>query len=540
MSNYNSIKSLFNDIAVKIQDKLGNHTDKIKADDFPSAIESIAGGSWLPSAETVLATFARRQSGGDGPATIEKIYGKTVVWNQGIGSANLYSTGENNGVTFTKADDHYTLSGTATADVNIPRVQHFQQITGHKYFCISSVPAVSFVANNAGGFGGTITSAGIIVDCTQSSDNQGFSARAPQNSSFNGEALYLRIIDLTKMYGEGHEPSTVAEFLAMHPEALTAPYDAGSLLPVKAEKIMTRGVNQWDEEWENGTFNTTTGANINTSWTNLQIRTKNLISVIGGQTYYFKTAASGGTLWVMLYDSSMTIIDASALGQSSSGNCFSINNNTETLPANAAYLKFYIVSSYPSTYQHDICINISDSSINGQYFPHHNSDVGLPILKHFPKGLRGVGDSYDEIGQKKKVQRRGVVDLGTLNWGGSPSNRFVATLADIKQVVASAKANILCAKLETATANAIYLHQGENIIASTGNALWVYTPSYTDAATFKAAMSGVELDYPLAEPIETDINEDMTYLPQLGGTEEVSPISAEFKAEIRYARKINE
>lgn len=520
---HNSLALLFTDIADKIR-QVGGGTADIVADDFPSAIESIAGGEWLPSAETVLATFARRQSGGDGPATIEKIYGKTVVWNQLVKIASSGAT--NNGITFTHVSGNIIkVQGTATANVFLRISDNLTQgVAGHKYL----VYAPSRAANN---FYIQFASASIYA-------NAGTDIYTGANTST--DAIYIRcnsgvtidwqgavaIFDLTLMYGEGKEPSTVEEFLSMHPEALTAPYDAGSLLPVKAESIITQGVNQWDEEWEVGILDLTNGNIISGA----QLCSKNYIPIEPGATYYAYFGV-GGVGRLCFYDENKNylsyLIDVGG------------NRVLPSFPSNARYFRFSTNAGYivGTTYNHDICINISDSSINGQYFPHHNSDVGLPILKHFPTGLRGVGDSYDEIGPKKKVQRRGVVDLGTLNWVDDATNRFMVTNFPAKYL-----GQLLCPKLSS--------HSGtpgtmpDKSIAVTNSQsdpiLRAKDSDYTTAADFKAAMSGVELDYELAEPIETDINEDMTYLPQLGGTEEVSPISAEFKAEIRYARKISE
>ena len=54
--------------------------------------------------------------------------------------------------------------------------------------------------------------------------------------------------------------------------------------------------------------------------------------------------------------------------------------------------------------------------------------------------------------------------------------------------------------------------------------LWIWDDSYTDAATFKAAMSGVMLYYELAEPIEVDFEEqNMAYQVNDYGTEQLLP-----------------
>jgi len=54
--------------------------------------------------------------------------------------------------------------------------------------------------------------------------------------------------------------------------------------------------------------------------------------------------------------------------------------------------------------------------------------------------------------------------------------------------------------------------------------LYIHDTSYTDAATFKAAMQGVMLYYELAEPIEVDFEEqNMAYQVNDYGTEQLLP-----------------
>jgi hypothetical protein len=40
-------------------------------------------------------------------------------------------------------------------------------------------------------------------------------------------------------------------------------------------------------------------------------------------------------------------------------------------------MTFYCGQAYGTTYKNDICINISDTSINGQYFPHEKHTYPL-------------------------------------------------------------------------------------------------------------------------------------------------------------------
>ena len=165
---------------------------------------------------------------------------------------------------------------------------------------------------------------------------------------------YVNIFDLTQMFGAGNEPSTVAEFEALFP-ATYYPYDAGSLLNVNMKGVRTVGFNQWDEEWEVGLIDNTTGE---PTYGTTTIRSKNFIPVFPGVEYYFKVTTSG---IAYCYDSNYSYI----------GNIgFSTAYPIQTMLNNCRYMKFRMSSDYGTTYNNDICINISDSTRNGEYEPY--------------------------------------------------------------------------------------------------------------------------------------------------------------------------
>ena len=74
------------------------------------------------------------------------------------------------------------------------------------------------------------------------------------------------------------------------------------------------------------------------------------------------------------------------------------------------------------------------------------------------------------------------------------------------------------------------------------NYVYIRDVDYTDAATFKTAMSGVMLYYELATPIEIPLNHPMTYKVDKYSTEELlmptsqtgAPTSTALNADIDY------
>ena len=117
----------------------------------------------------------------------------------------------------------------------------------------------------------------------------------------------------------------------------------------------------------------------------------------------------------------------------------------------------------------------------------------------FPDGMKSAGSVADEWGGTTATKRIGVVDLGTLTWS-IRSNIFIATINDMKMVSNNTRGNILCTKYATESWNNF---SDKSIIGSYAYAHGphIKDSSYTDAATFKAAMSGVLLYYELATPV---------------------------------------
>lgn len=128
------------------------------------------------------------------------------------------------------------------------------------------------------------------------------------------------------------------------------------------------GTNVWDEQWENGTFNTTTGENINNPTVNLQIRSKNLCPIFPNVQYYFYVPISGA--WFIFYDADKNVVanpEVTSSGNiSTSGNSKSISRNNwfSVNSSNVRYMKFYMLANYGTTYNNDISINFPVTDTN--------------------------------------------------------------------------------------------------------------------------------------------------------------------------------
>jgi hypothetical protein len=228
------------------------------------------------------------------------------------------------------------------------------------------------------------------------------------------------------------------------------------------------------------------------------------------------------------------------------------------LSNDAHFLEIGLQDVYGTTYNHDICINLSDPSINGKYFPYIKRVEDLSIIrKYFPEGMKSAGTAHDEIrynkasGKWEKVVRIGEVDMGSLAWEYLTANQhfFISESEVIRIGMAynpsvSMPSNVISRMHNAAPTynlDALDKVMSGPFKTSYSGRFRIKDTSYTDAASFKAAMAGVILYYELAEPIVTELDEadqfkDLDYQVWNAGTEKAiaEGKSAPLAADITY------
>ena len=260
--------------------------------------------------------------------------------------------------------------------------------------------------------------------------------------------------------------------------------------------------NVWDEEWE--------------VYSN-HIRSKNYNPCIGGASYYLK----GPTVSPQLFANGFKWYDAdkNLIGSAK----YYANNIIAVAPDNAKYFKFDLGANYGTTYNHDICINISDPAKNGTYKPYFTLR-GIPKLDSNNK-LYYDGDTYEADGTV--TRKYGIVDLGTLTWRmSSTGHRFYASDNNTNYKNRTLPALLITKYALDGWGNSVIGYYGDDKTIRLYNdasikEIYIHDDAYSTAEEFKAAMSGVYLVYELAEPT-TETVEPFT-APQLVdeyGTEE--------------------
>ena len=184
-----------------------------------------------------------------------------------------------------------------------------------------------------------------------------------------------------------------------------------------------------------------------------------------------------------------------------------------------ALLKYGGNTSQPLQFS-NVCLNISwDGSRNGEYEPYvkHSYPLDSDLVLHgIPKldannNLYYDGDVYEADGTV--TRRYGVVDMGTLDWKYASAqqvfyvNGFSASSFGITNNYNYKCKNYVSVKTSTA------LNETDKSIYIFNTSFNIHDSAYTDAPTFKSALSGNYLVYELATP--TTESADPYQTPQI-------------------------
>lgn len=336
------------------------------ADDYYPQL-SVGTADNLAGVDVVAGEFTFRQSGGgaiaDGVARLQTIKGNSVVWNQKV--EKVYVSGDRvinlpAGETMVKGNKYIALRTKANGGMYVFPVNDMYDyyLRENEYYKI---------------FTNTYTPTNLHIYCT-------------------AESGYIALIDLTKMFGAGNEPNTIAEFYARIPSGVDIyGYNSGYIVNLYAEGIKSKGVNAWDEQWENGGINNT-GALIDAA---ANFRSADYIDVLPHTTYYFKKP-QGVVTYLLFYDNNYNFVQwLDPFATVGEGGTF--------VTPNAAFMKFTCLAN---SYNYDICINISNADTNGKYYPYNEAFQDLSLIrKYFPAGMRSAGNTRDEIRYNAAAKR---------------------------------------------------------------------------------------------------------------------------------------
>ena len=396
------------------------------------AYESMTVGNAEQLVSTVFVNdeepYNFRTSGGSadiGDREYDTVVGGTVAWNQLIKNPELNNTnniyGSNGTVTASNGMATITANGVASAYFSF---SIDKTIINHVYVVSTDVKLdgnnqsnaptnANIVTNWSSGGSKAIPSATKGTKKTYSTllkptvgdvDKLHFYPFDTATPTPNGDMAYFSsplLIDLTQMFGStiadyiySLEQATagagVAWFRKLFPKPYYA-YNTGELMSVNTSAHNTVGFNQWDEEVESGYIKPSTGEAIADA---SKIRMKNYMPVLPNTTYYKKTPVG---FWCVYFDA-----DKNYIGYGDAG-----ANTTFTTPPNCYYIRSGFETAYGTTYNHDICINLSwDGERDGEYeeYVKHSYPLDSSLtLRGIPKldasnNLYYDGDTYESDG----------------------------------------------------------------------------------------------------------------------------------------------
>lgn len=169
--------------------------------------------------------------------------------------------------------------------------------------------------------------------------------------------------------------------------------------------------------------------------------------------------------------------------------------------------KIFPADYYPYCAGEIVSAGVTEVAVGDTAYPIPESIRNLPGYGW----SAGTAKNWVDYENKKYYQCVQSVDLGTLTWTKGESVSFKTHhLAGQKLIKNYGIApNFMCPRYSTKTQNESWGKKDVTGIAATSNVggyIYVNDTSYTDATTFKQAMSGVILYYELATPIVTDIS----------------------------------
>ena len=257
-------------------------------------------------------------------------------------------------------------------------------------------------------------------------------------------------------------------------------------------------MNIWDEQYEVGFIDTSTGAN---TAANDAIRSKDFISVNAGETLYCyapncETSAKRIRIYFYGYDESF--INSASMDNLHTGNGY--GSGQFDIPIGCAYIRFTTANqSTPVTYNHDIQICLNSYADKTTYHPYMTDTLTLPT----PITLRSAGTVAEEFDlETGKVTRPvGVAsNLGSYTWMRRSDGLLYTSTAVLTDAYNSTL-NVQCANYLPPDADHYGTSTQEGHISiSSGGYIYVMDNTFATADAFKTAMANVALYYELATP----------------------------------------
>ena len=445
--------------------------------------------------------------------SVDKVGGKSIVWNQLLDYTKAPKATTDNGITYTNnMDGTFTATGTAGDSrysyIGIP----VNVVAKHTYLSMSTQPGSagkSYLTGEKIGTNAYDRGNGAISSAKKTGVAYLVVQYYEAGQTAAGEIAKPQLYDLTQMFGAGNEP-TIDQFKKMFAQKIY-PYNSGEIISSTTAAVELEGKNLWDDS-DPAFTQVLTKAKFTfdgTTWkSNLIDYIATPITIAGGSTFSYdiKSPAGANVRFKFTMSSGSHIIAKDYLSDGS-------------WKHHSLYLPYDVHTVYIDYSSRGECeiknIQLERGTTETAYSPHTKQS----ITTGFPE-LHSAGTAHDEIDLDGGAIRRniGAVDLGTLTWNdnGTFDDGNVQFIARIPGRAYTS--NGLCDRFEKSEDNAL----GTYTLRTTGDQITFTAPKGTEINAFIASVSGAtlyyELEAPTTEPVT--VPEALTeWLPvEPGGT----------------------
>lgn len=458
-------------------------------------------------------------------ASVKKIGGRTIVWNQlATNIASNWNFESSNSATVIEEEDYMSSTiKTCSSHILWERYNNnrFAPILGQKYYVTINVflPKKANVHYRTYGYETSRKSIEANIWYTYSdiiSPQKGDDSGRPFSiifSSYNDNTFEsgdkfmfknIMVFDLTKMFGAGNEPSTPEEFEALFSEDYY-PYNEGTLMSMPVNEVDIENANLIKPS-----TNFIDKSGYASKGVEYTYDADKVITINGT----FKEDIVGGLFGIINYknlprygDYTISVFDENNMLASDVKFNTGENRQTFNYNANNGEMIITLVPTNGKTYiNKKYYLQLIRGEQKKTYSPYHKNTYPIPqaILD-----LDGYGDgvsddvyNYVDWENKQYHKRVGKVDLGTLPWEKYREN---VNLLFITNKLNNSISKSICSKYVKKT-NASVGKEDKFYYFNPSNMV-VVDSSYSDANDLKVGIQGVMLYYNLAEEEIIDISD---------------------------------
>jgi hypothetical protein len=487
---------------------------------------------------------------------VNKICGRTIVYNQLFTTENY----DSDSLKITYADNVITINGSTSNNwINFSPLDENSNIIAKFYIKMTIIKNDDKLSFNYGWLNRSCYTDSISTGSSSAIYNQTTSQLEKEPSTgiswdgslgsvtFNDVKIQIIVVNLTKMFGEGNEPSTPEEFEAMFPNDYY-PYNEGTLMSMSVNEVVEKGRNLFDCYGFSAKGMTSLNdervlANSYGTTISTTEPTNKIVVVQTQAPNSYKTSADNGYFctgvkdmkpsksYVFSFDFTPTkklIADGQLSflvnGRLSQGTITVGELNVKkrlsiqidySVVDNRQYLEVRLggMSGIFENFQLD------EGSTATSYTPYHESTFPIPqAIQNLDGYGWGVNNVYNYVDYENKKFYKYVnrVDLGTFNFTyvtyGNDNRFYLFRISLPNGMEKDDNAylhtnNLLCSKYTDAPWETIWASGTDKTITRTSSTINITDSSFSDAEKFKQSLQGVYLYYELAEPVVTDISD---------------------------------